>query len=508
MQSESKSIRRLSPLRRRVLQLMLQKKGIQPRTSTAIQPRQGNGPSPLSYAQERIWFFEQLEPGTPAYNIPAAVRLTGPLNVEALRQSLTEIMRRHEALRTAFHSVEGSPFQIAGPAGSLPLPTIDMRGASAEIEAGASHPSQQTLEMIRREINRPFDLSVGPLLRCCLWRVGEDEHIALLTTHHIASDGWSIHLLFGELAILHDAFSCGKPSPLRELPVQYADFAQWQRERLQGEALDEQLTFWRRQLDQAPSTLNLPGDHPRPARRTFRGARHFIVIPPELTGSLNELSKQEGVTLFMLTLAAFKTLLYRCSWQEDIVVGSPIANRNRSETENLIGFFVNTLILRTNLSGNPGFRELLGRVRETTLGAYAHQDMPFDQLVDALQSKRDIGQHPLFQVFFALNNNPTPDFNLERVSLGPLSIDNGVAKFDVEISLIERDNGLVVNAIYNPDLFDSSTIELMLNRYATLLGEVAANPAARLLDVQVGEDGPVQPESAEPFLNSDQFAFE
>jgi hypothetical protein len=501
MQSESKSTRHLSPLKRRVLQLMLEKKGNQPKSSTAIQPRQGCGPCQLSYAQERIWFFEQLEPGTPAYNIPAAVRLTGALQMEALRQALSEILRRHEALRTVFRIGNDGPIQSTAPNPRLPLRIVDLRNSA---QSGGDNEMRR---LARQECERPFDLSVGPLLRCCLWQL-DGEFVALVITHHIASDGWSLPLLFGEMAALYEAFSNGRPSPLPSLPIQYADFAQWQREWLQGEVLERQLSYWKSRVGDAPAGPSIKTDHARASEQTFRGAKSSVVMSHALLSSLKELGRDEGVTLFMLMLAAFETLLYRYTWQEDVIVGTPIANRNRPETEGLIGFFVNTLVLRTNLGGNPQFRELLGRVRETALGAYAHQDLPFDQLVDALQTKRGMQKQPLFQVFFALNNNRASAFDLPGITTRPLAVDNGVAKFDIEISLVERGDSLIVAAIYNADLFEETTIKLLLERYERCVREVAADPALRLLDIPLGDDCMTDTETGQVFVSGDEFDFE
>ena len=492
----------LSPEKRRLLALMLEKKGVRTAESPVIRPRNERGPCPLSFAQERTWFFEQLEPGTAAYNVPAAVRFTGALNSEALRQSLTEIVRRHEALRAVFHHADGPPFQLTGPAQPLMLPLVDLSGLDQ------ARREEEMSPLIRREIERPFDLEAGPLLRCCLWKLGDRDYVALLVTHHIASDGWSIHLLFGELAVLYETVSRAEQSPLAELAIQYSDFADWQRRWFRGEVLADHLDYWKRQLSGTEPTSSIQPDNPRGTSRTLRGARSVILLSAELTTGLKQLSLREDATLFMVMLAAFKTLMHRLCWQDEITVGSPIANRNRAETEALIGFFVNTLILRTNLAGDPEFRELLRRVKEVTLGAYAHQDMPLDQLVDAIHLKRDIREHPLFQIFFALNNNPTPLVEMAGVAITPLMIDNGVAKFDIEISLIERDEGLVVTAIYNADLFESSSIQSILSRYERVLSEVVRNPAVRLLHIDLNESGGVQADDAEDFLNSAQFAFE
>ena len=317
----------------------------------------------VSFAQARLWFLEQLEPGSSAYNIPAAVRLTGSLDVAVLEQNLNEIVQRHEVLRTTFGMVSGEPRQVIAPALALTLRWVDLRDLPE---------AQQEIQVDRlatEEAQQPFDLAKGPLLRATLLHLGEAEHVLLLTMHHIVSDGWSMGVLIRELAALYQAFSTGKPSPLPQLPIQYADFAHWQRQWLQGEVLAAQLSYWQQQLTGAPALLELPTDRPRSAIQTFRGATQFLALPEPLTQKLKTLSQRSGVTLFMTLLAAFQTLLYRYTGQEDICIGSPIANRNRSETEELIGFFVNTLVLRTDMSENPSFQELLGRVREVTLGA-------------------------------------------------------------------------------------------------------------------------------------------
>ncbi|HEY0172167.1 MAG TPA: amino acid adenylation domain-containing protein, partial [Pyrinomonadaceae bacterium] len=492
----------LSPAKRELLPLLLTKKGIGDGKSGAIPRRPDSDPCPLSFAQERIWFFEQLESGTASYNVPAAVRATGRLDVDVLRRSLGEILRRHEALRTAFEFVGGRPLQRVLPVSPLPLPVFDLRGVPPQ-ERDA-----QAMNVIGEEVRRSFDLTGDPLLRCALLRLDEDDHVVLLTLHHIASDGWSSHILVSELTALYEAFAGGRPSPLAELPIQYADFAVWQRGWLRGERLEGLFAYWEKQLEGAPAKLKLATDRPRPPARTLRGARRSLLLTEGLTLALKELCRREDVTPFMLLLAAFKTLLYRYTWQEDIVVGTPIANRRRREVEGLIGFFVNTLALRTDLSGNPTFRALLARVRETTLGAYAHQDMPFDKLVEMLRTERDLSHDPLFQVFFALNNNPAREAELPDVTLSGYMADNGVAKFDLEVSLVERDGRLVVNAIYKEALFDAATIDLMLERYRALLEGVVADPDARLLDLPLGEDAREARTAAPAVETADEFTFD
>jgi hypothetical protein len=333
------------------------------------------------------------------------------------------------------------------------------------------------------EAQQPFDLAMGPLLRATLLHLGEAEHVLLLTMHHIVSDGWSMGVLIRELAALYEAFSSGSPSPLPQLPIQYADFAHWQRQWLQGEVLAAQLSYWQQQLTGAPALLELPTDRPRPAVWTFGGATQFLALPEPLSQKLKILSQRSGVTLFMTLLAAFQTLLYRYTGQEDICIGSPIANRNRSETEGLIGFFVNTLVLRTDMSENPSFQELLGRVREVTLGAYAHQDLPFEQLVEALQPERSLSHQPLFQVMFVLENTPISGLELPDLTISSLNIDSSTAKFDLTLSMEDTEQGLVGSLEYNTDLFDATTISRMLGHFQTLLEGIVVNPEQRLSDL-------------------------
>jgi len=323
-----------------------------------ILPVPRNGDLALSFAQQRLWFFDQLEPGLPAYNIPAAVRLKGPLNLAALEQSLNEIVKRHESLRTTFGKVDGRPTQVIAPTLTIKLPVVDLR------KLPASEQEAEVRRLVTAEAQRAFDLSQGPLIRCTVLRLGDEEHVGLLTMHHIVSDGWSTGILVREVATLYVAFCAGGSSPLPVLPIQYADFAHWQRQWLQGEVLETQIAYWKKQLANAPALIDLPTDHPRPAVQTFRGAHQSLVLPKHLQEGFKTLSRQEGVTQFMTLLAAFKVLLYRYTSQDDLIVGTPIANRNRLETEGLIGFFVNALVLRTDLSGNPSFRELVRRVRE------------------------------------------------------------------------------------------------------------------------------------------------
>ncbi len=458
-------------------------------TSTSLVPISRDGNLPLSFAQQRLWFLDQLVPNNAFYNTPAAVRLAGLLNLAALEETFNEIVRRHEALRTTFVQVNGQPVQVIASTLTIPLPVIDLRSLpEAERE-------NEVQRLTTKEAQRSFDLSKDALLRVTLLRLDESEHILLLILHHIVSDGWSMGVLIREIAALYAAISNQQPSPLPPLPIQYADFAHWQREWLQGEVLATQLAYWRQQLD-GISVLNLPTDRPRPAVQTYQGATQLLQLPKSLSEALEALSQQEGVTLFMTLLAAFQILLYRYTQQEDIAVGSAIANRNRSEIEELIGFFVNSLVLRTDLSGNPTFQELLSRVREVALGAYAHQDLPFEKLVEELHPERHLNQNPLFQVVFALQNAPMESLELSGLKLSPLQfVDTGTTRFDLEFHLWERkqNNGLGVDSsagisgfvVYSTDLFDAATINRMLGHFQTLLEGIIANPEERIADLSI-----------------------
>ncbi|HEX8116317.1 MAG TPA: condensation domain-containing protein, partial [Pyrinomonadaceae bacterium] len=367
--------------------------------------------------------------------------------------------------------MDGRPVQVIAPAQRPPLEERDLRGlAEGEREAEATR-------LAAEEVRRPFDLSRGPLMRVTLIRLGEREHILLLCIHHIVSDGWSSRVLIGELVTLYDSFANGRPSPLPELPIQYADFARWQREWLQGDVLRTQIEYWRRQLAGAPAVLELPTDRPRPAVQSFRGARESLLLTKEQAAALQSMSRGEGVTLFMTLLAAFKVLLGRYTGQSDIVVGTPIAGRNQIEIEELIGFFVNTLVLRTDLSGGPTFREVLGRVREASLGAAAHQDLPFEKLVEELAPERDLSRSPLFQVMFALQNIPKDEFELSNLSLTAVEADSGAAKFDLTLFVHPTEDGLLCILEYNTDLFEAETARRMLAHYEALLSGAVADPA-------------------------------
>ncbi|MDR5726235.1 MAG: amino acid adenylation domain-containing protein, partial [Terriglobia bacterium] len=442
-----------------------------------ILPVPRNGDLALSFAQQRLWFFDQLEPGLSTYNMPASVRLKGPFNLAMSERSLNEIVRRHESLRTTFGAVEGQPTQVIAPTLTIKLPLVDLR------KLPESERESEVRRLATAEAQRPFDLSQGPLIRGTVLRLGDEEHVGLLTMHHIVSDGWSTGILVREMATLYAAFCAGGSSALPALPIQYADFAHWQRQWLQGEVLESQMAYWKVRLAGAPALIDLPTDLPRPAVQTFRGAHQSLVLPVRLEDGLKALGRQESVTLFMTMLSAFLVLLYRYANQDDLVVGTPIANRNRLETEGLIGCFVNTLVLRTNLSGNPSFRELLRRVREVCLGAYGHQDLPFDRLVEELHLKRDLSRNPLFQVMFVLQNAPLRPLELPGLMLSPVEGDSETAHFDLTLQIVDTEQRLTATFVYNADLFEAGTIARMLRNFQVLLEAIVADPEQRLSDL-------------------------
>src|SRR5215213_792412 len=467
MNNYSEQIANLSPEKLALL-LMKRKKSAGGSETSIIPARKEGDEAPLSFAQQRLWFLDQIERGNAAYNVARVVRLNGNLNVAALERSLDEILRRHEILRTTFPLVAGQPVQVINRPQSFELSRVDLRNSSDR--------ETKALELAKEETLRSFDLASGPMFRASLLQIEDDKYLLLLTMHHIVSDAWSTGVLIRELSALYSAFSKGKESPLAELPVQYADYAVWQRGWLQGEELERQLAYWRRQLAGAPPVLELPTDRPRPSNPTFKGAKHLFELPIEVSEGLKTLSQREGVTLFMTLLAAFKVLLYRYTGQADIVVGSPIAGRTRAEVENLIGFFVNTLVLRTDLSGGPSFRELLGRVRETALGAYAHQDVPFEKLVEELQPERDLSRSPLFQVMFALQNAPREELQLKDLKLSFIKSANEVAKFDLSLFMFETEQAVRGIISYNADLFEAATIERMVAHFQVLLEAILIDP--------------------------------
>ncbi len=429
---------------------------------------------PLSFAQQRLWFLDQLEPGNPIYNIPQMFRMRGTLDGTSLQRALNKVVERHESLRTSFALSNGEPVQVIAPKLELHLPILDLSQLPDQKRDAEIH------KLASDEARRPFNLSSGPLLRAQLLHLGTEEHVLLLTMHHIISDRWSLGVLSDELAGHYAAFAEDKPSPFPALTVQYPDFAAWQREWLQGEILTRQLGYWKEQLAGAPQVLELPADHTRPPVMTPRGATQSVIVPRVLVEKLTALSRSEGVTLFMTLLAAFQTLLSRYSGQEDVVVGSPIANRNFAEVEPLIGFFVNMLALRGDLSGDPSFRELMAQAKEVCLEAYAHQDIPFAKLVEELQPERSLAHNPIFQVMFALQNAPMQAPDLPGLKLERMPVHTGTSMFDMSWFAIEAPEGLMIRAEYSTDLFEDDTITRALGHFETLLQGIAQQPDCQI----------------------------
>src|SRR5215212_2782494 len=375
---------------------------------------------PLSFAQQRLWFLDELEGGnTIAYSIPVVLRLQGGLDKQRLERCFNEIIRRHESLRTTFeiNRATGETEQVIHHSVALQLEVIDLSNAPADQRL------KQARALANQEALRPFNLSTGPLMRASLLTLAPDDHVLLLTIHHIVSDGWSVGVLIKELIALYEAYSRGEESPLSELPIQYADFAHWQRNRMQGEVLDRQLAYWRAQLSGHLPVIELPTRGPRPSRHSINGAVRVWGLPRDITEGVKHLGQEAGATLFMTLLAAFKVLLSRYTSQHDILVGTPIANRNRAELEPLIGLFINTLVLRTDLSADPSFKQLMARVKEAALGAYANQDVPFERLVEELQPERDLARTPFFQVMFVMQNAPMPTLRMGNVTMSSLVIE-------------------------------------------------------------------------------------
>ncbi|MBW4594950.1 MAG: amino acid adenylation domain-containing protein [Brasilonema angustatum HA4187-MV1] len=443
-----------------------------------IQPVPRDTQLPLSFAQQRLWFLHQISPESHSYNMLEALRLDGSLNILALSQSLSELVRRHEILRTTFPMVDGKPLQVIAPPTALTLPIHDLQGLSAEEQTA------QIRQMAKSLASKPFDLAVGPLIEFRLLQLSDQEYVLLLKMHHIIYDGWSLSIFYRELSIAYAAFTQGLPNPLAQLPIQYADFAVWQRQWLTGVVLDRQLNYWQKQLAGAPLVLELPADRPRPPIQTYIGEVECFQLDRDLTQRLKQLSQESDATLFMTLLAAFLVLLSRYSGQSDIVVGSPIANRNSPQIEQIMGFFANTLALRGNLSGNPSFANFLAQVRQTTLSAYAHQDLPFEMLVEKLQPDRDLSRNPLVQVMFSLQNAPQGTGNLSGLTIEnmPLPLDVK-ARFDLEVNFWEVAGGLEGVWCYNADLFDATTITRIGQHFQTLLQAIVANPKARIAEL-------------------------
>ena len=443
-----------------------------------IPRRQARSYAPLSFAQQRLWFLHQLEPDSIAYNMPTALRLTGRLNTDALEWGINEIIRRHESLRTTFRLVDNQPVQVIAEQLTLKMPIVDLQTFPAEEREA------KVMRLATEEAQRLFDIETGPLVRARLLRLNAEECVLIFTMHHIISDGWSMGVLVNEMAALYKSYIDGQPSPLAELPVQYADFAEWQREWLTKGNLERQLQYWKQQLGGEPPVLELPTDRVRPPRQSFRGAVRRFALSEELSAAIKSLGRQEGATLFMTLLAAFQSLLHRYTNQTDILVGTAIANRNRAEIESLIGFFVNTLVLRTDFGGRPTFRELLRRVRDLTLEAYAHQDLPFERVVEELQPARDLSRNPIFQVAFALQNAPMQELELPGLRVRTQEFESLTTRFDLECHVWDVAGGLQGFLFYSTDLFEEATIERLLAHYRKFLEEVVANPDQRVSEIQ------------------------
>jgi len=438
---------------------------------------------PLSHAQGRLWFLDRMEPGSPFYNVPAALRLSGALDTGALERALAEVVRRHESLRTTFTEADGVAAQVIAPFAGFTLPVADL--SSLDADAREAEARRQVAD----EAVAPFDLAAGPLFRAGLLRLGDHEHVLLLTMHHIVSDGWSMGILFRELSALYEAYASGGVSPLPGLVVQYADFAAWQRRQLdEGDGMERQLAWWKARLSGAPALLELPADRPRPAAQSYRGAYERMEIPEALLDRLQALGRGEGATLFMVLLGAFQVLLGKYAGSDDVVVGSPIAGRTRREVEALIGFFVNTLVVRTDLSGDPTFRELLRRVREVTLGAYEHQEVPFEKLVAELQPERSLSHSPLFQVMFTLQTADAPGLHLPGVRVAGVSPALVTTKFDLTLFLAADGRGVSGAMGFNTDLFDRATIQRMLGHLHRVLEQVAGEADVRLSRLRLAGD--------------------
>jgi amino acid adenylation domain-containing protein/FkbM family methyltransferase len=433
-------------------------------------------PAPLSFAQERLWFLHQLEPESALYNVPGSLLLAGRLDVAALSASFAEAVARHAALRTTFAVVAGRPVQVVAAAAAPALPRIDLSRLAAEARV------REAERISAAEAARPFVLARGPLFRATLLRLAPSEHRILVTQHHIVSDGWSVEVLARELGALYASFLAGRPSPLPTLPIQYVDFAVWQRGWLTGEVLERQIAHWRQALSGLPP-LALPTDHPRPPERRGRGAQERLALEPPLPAGLAALSRSRGATLFMTLCAGLAALLARYSGQEDVALGAPVANRTHRELEGIVGFFVNTLVLRVDLGGEPAFATLLGRVGRAALAAYAHQDLPFEKLVEALSPERDPSRTPLFQVLFALQNAPAGEVALPGLTLEVVETATGTAKFDLTLTLVESGNGLVGTWEYDRDLFDRTTIARLSGQLALLLAGAVGEPQARIGDL-------------------------
>ncbi len=468
------AVQALSPEQRALFAARLKAAGLGRLERDQIPRRPDRGLAPLSFAQERLWLLHRLAPDSSAYHMPLALRLTGELDPEALRRAVAAIVARHESLRTTIQETERGPVQLIAPDAATPLPVTDLRSLPEDEREEEAH------RLVAQEAGEPFDLARGPLLRLRLLRLADRDQVLQMTLHHIVSDGWSMGILFQELAAAYASLVSGRPLALPELPIQYADFAAWQRERLRSERVQRELDYWKRQLQDAPPGLALPTDRPRPTRSRYRGATSSLVLPPALRGRLERLCRQQNATLFMGLLAAFQALLARWTGQHDVVVGTPVAGRVRAEVEGLIGCFLNTLVLRTDLSGSVSFSGLLARTRETALAAYANQELPFERLVEELQPERSLSYNPVFQVLFQLENTPRRGRRLQGLEMSRFRTGGGSAKFDLSVRVREGPEGLACACSYSTELFERETILHLLEQYRALLEQAVTAPDRRL----------------------------
>jgi hypothetical protein len=476
MKDLKERIARLSSERRALFEKQLEKAGLS--VGPEPIPRRGlTGPGCLSFAQHRLWFLDRLVPGNPFYNEPLlAIRIEGALSIDNLQRTFNEITFRHETLRSSFPGIDGSPVVVVAAPGNLPIFFQDL---STESEATRAHRLQ---EITRQEARRSFDLANGPLFCVTLLRLSASEHLLLVAMHHIISDGWSLRILLRELMLLYQTFSRGGPSPLPELPIQYGDYAVWQRERLQGAALERLLDYWRKRLGGGLTPLLLPTDRAPSKEPSYYGSSESLILPRPLVAAIRAVARRDECTLFMFMLTAFKILLQRYTGQSDIAVGVPVAGRTHPATEALIGFFVNTLVMRTDLSGNPTFQEASARVRTTAIEAYANHELPLDMLVQQLHPERDgVGRQPLFQVMYSHHNYAREHYQLDNLLMERVEVAAEDAKFDLVLLTDESSTEeLHVELNYSIDLFDSATIKIMLQRFVTLLKNIVAAPRARL----------------------------
>lgn len=479
--SANQLIAELSDEQRELLELLLKEEGIDLSQTLIIPEKRESNTFPLSFAQERLWFLQKVEPHNTFYNKANAIRLEGDFNINAFIKALDFIAQRHEILRTTFPSIEGQPYQVIHPVRTPDLCVVDLE------ELSAPRQESEQSRLCAEETNTPFDLENGTLLRTKLLRLNQSKLTLLLCSHHIILDAWAGEILVSELVTLYNSFSKSEPSPLQDLPVQYADFAAWERSRLQGEILESELTYWKQSLSGSLPILRLPSDRPRQSVQTANGARVRLEISKQITDTLSLLGRQEGATLFMTLLAAYKALLYRYTGELDILVGTPIANRNRKELEGLLGMFSNTLVLRTKLAGNITFRELISRVREVALGGYAHQGLPFEKLVEELNPVRSLSHTPLFQVWFALQNTDASDIEMSSISFSAIEVDSRASQFELTLDLSQTPSGLKGSIDYNSDLFDEETIERMASHYSSLLKDVCLNPDKKLFEIELLE---------------------